>query len=208
MTTTRSLTSATAFCAAVALAASAARAQQPAKAAPDSMHAPYTAADVSFMTGMIAHHAQALLMAGWAPTHGASPQVRTLCERITVAQTDEIASMQTWLRDRGLPVPSGKPAAGTMPGMDHMMMPGMLSGAQLASLDSARGTEFDRAFLVFMIQHHQGALTMVDQVMNSTGAMRDDLLYKIASDISADQTAEIDRMKKMFAALPPGGTAK
>jgi len=185
--------------------ATAAAAQQPATR--DSTHAPYTKSDVAFMTGMIAHHAQALLMAGWAPSHGASPQVRTLCERITVAQTDEIVSMQSWLRDRGLPVPDGKPAAGTMPGMDHAMMPGMLTASQLAALDSARGPDFDRAFLAFMIQHHQGAITMVDALLASPGAMRDDLLYKVATDISADQTAEIDRMRKMFAAMSPAAKA-
>jgi uncharacterized protein (DUF305 family) len=176
--------------------------------ATDSAHPSYSKEDVSFMTGMIAHHAQALLMAGWAPTHGASAQVQTLCQRIIVAQTDEIVSMQTWLRDRKLPVPDGKPAAGTMAGMEHMMMPGMLSAAQLDTLDKARGAAWDRYFLTTMIQHHQGAIFMVDGLFASTGSMHDDLLFKIASDIQADQTAEIDRMRKMLAALPPGGNPK
>ena len=176
--------------------------------ATDTAHPSFSKEDVSFMTGMIAHHAQALLMAGWAPTHGASAQVQTLCQRILVAQTDEIVSMQTWLRDRKLPVPDGKPAAGTMAGMEHMMMPGMLSAAQLDTLDKARGAAWDRAFLTYMIQHHQGAIFMVDGLFASTGSMHDDLLFKIASDIQADQTAEIDRMRKMLAALPPGGNTK
>ena len=176
--------------------------------ATDTAHPSFSKEDVSFMTGMIAHHAQALLMAGWAPSHGASAQVQTLCQRILVAQTDEIVSMQTWLRDRKLPVPDGKPAAGTMAGMEHMMMPGMLSAAQLDTLDKARGAAWDRAFLTYMIQHHQGAIFMVDGLFASTGSMHDDLLFKIASDIQADQTAEIDRMRKMLAALPPGGNTK
>ena len=176
--------------------------------ATDTAHPSFSKEDVSFMTGMIAHHAQALLMAGWAPAHGASAQVQTLCQRILVAQTDEIVSMQTWLRDRKLPVPDGKPAAGTMAGMEHMMMPGMLSAAQLDTLDKARGTAWDRYFLTTMIQHHQGAIFMVDGLFASTGSMHDDLLFKIASDIQADQTAEIDRMRKMLAALPPGGNTK
>ena len=184
-------------------------AQQPANPlASDSVHPSYSRDDVAFMTGMIAHHAQALLMAGWAPSHGASKQVQTLCQRIIVAQTDEIASMQTWLRDRKLPVPDGKPAAGTMPGMDHAMMPGMLSQAQLDTLEKARGAEWDRDFLRYMIQHHQGAITMVDALFASEGSMHDDLLFKVASDIQADQSSEIDRMQKMLAALPPGGTSK
>ena len=176
--------------------------------ASDTAHPSYSMEDVAFMTGMIAHHAQALLMAGWAPSHGASAQVQTLCQRIIVAQTDEIATMQGWLRDRKLPVPGGKPAAGTMAGMEHMMMPGMLSASQLDTLDKARGTAWDRYFLTTMIQHHQGAIFMVDGLFASTGSMHDDLLFKIASDIQADQTAEIDRMRKMLAALPPGGNTK
>jgi len=185
-------------------------AQQPAAnpLATDTARPSYSKDDVAFLTGMISHHAQALLMAGWAPTHGASAQVQTLCQRIIVAQTDEIATMQNWLRDRKLPVPDGKPSAGTMPGMDHAMMPGMLSAAQLDTLDHARGAAWDRYFLTYMIQHHQGAIFMVDGLFASTGSMHDDLLFKIASDISADQTTEIDRMRKMLAALPPGGNSK
>src|SRR5881394_694143 len=66
---------------------------------------PYSDADVDFMAGMIPHHAQAVIMAGWCGSHGARHDVAILCERIVVAQRDEIQLMQTWLRDRGLPVP-------------------------------------------------------------------------------------------------------
>src|SRR6184192_261633 len=115
----------------------------------------YTAADIHFMDGMISHHAQALVMAGWAESHGASPSVLTLAERIINAQQDEIAGMQRWLRDRHQPVPEANPHGMMMKmdGMEHeMLMPGMLTESQLKQLDQARSNEFDRLFLTFMIQ--------------------------------------------------------
>jgi uncharacterized protein (DUF305 family) len=155
------------------------------------------------MSGMIAHHAQAVQMAGWAPGHGASPAVRRLCERIVVAQRDEIAFMQQWLRARNLPVPEPDPRGHLMPGMDHpMLMPGMLTPEQMTQLDRAREAEFDRLFLTFMIQHHQGALAMVEQLVGSPGAAQDEYVFKFASDVNADQTTEIDRMYEMLAAIP------
>jgi uncharacterized protein (DUF305 family) len=167
----------------------------------DAQHA-YTAADIQFMNGMISHHAQALLMAGWASSHGASPSVLTLTSRITNAQQDEITGMQKWLRDRHQPVPEANPYGMTMKmdGMEHtMLMPGMLTEAQLKQLDDARGKEFDRLFLTFMIQHHQGAVTMVTNLFDTYGAAQDISVFKLASDISADQTTEIERMQKMLA---------
>ena len=174
-----------------------ANAQTPAEIArADRGIPPYTNADVHFMSGMIPHHAQAVLIAGWAPSHGAGPAVRALCERIVVAQRDEIALMQGWLRDRKLPVPDA--------GHQGHMMPGMLTPEQLEQLDRARGAEFDRLFLRFMIQHHEGALTMVEQLMGSHGAAQDDTVFKFAADVNADQTTEIDRMYEMLAAMPQG----
>lgn len=167
----------------------------------NAQHA-YTPADIEFMNGMIAHHAQALVMAAWAASHGANPSVRTLADRITNAQKDEIAAMQKWLRDRHQPVPEPNPHGMTMNmnGMQHeMLMPGMLTEAQLKQLDEARGKEFDRLFLTFMIQHHSGAVTMVQQLFDTNGAAQDISVYKMASDIHADQTTEIDRMQKMLA---------
>jgi uncharacterized protein (DUF305 family) len=176
-----------------------------AQARADSGRPPYTAADVQFMSGMIRHHAQAVLMAGWAPTHGASEAVRVLCERIVVAQRDEIAFMQRWLRERHEAVPEADAAHGMMPGMDHSkLMPGMLTAEQLTQLDRARGAEFDRLFLAFMIQHHQGAITMVEQLFSAQGAAQDDAVFKFASDVNADQSTEIDRMSTMLTALSPG----
>ena len=161
----------------------------------DSVRKSYTDADVAFMTDMIHHHAQALVMARMAPTHGASGPLRTLSDRIIVGQNDEIGLMQTWLRDRGKPVPDPEAPGHAGHAMD---MPGMLTEAQLAELDAARGAEWDRLFLSYMIQHHQGALTMVDQLFASYGAAQGDDMFRIASGIAADQTAEIDRMQSML----------
>jgi uncharacterized protein (DUF305 family) len=160
------------------------------------------AADVEFMSGMIAHHAQAVLIAGWAPSHGASESLRALCERIVVAQNDEIALAQRWLRERHQAVPPADPRGHTMPGMDHpMLMPGMLTPEQMAQLDAARGREFDRLFLTLMIRHHQGAITMVEQLISAPGAAQDGPVFRFAADVNADQTTEIDRMTRMLDAL-------
>jgi uncharacterized protein (DUF305 family) len=172
--------------------------------ASDTTQPVYTKADIEFMDGMIAHHAQALLMTSWADSHGASPTIRTLTERITNAQKDEIVGMQKWLRDRHQPVPEPNPHGMTMDmgGMQHeMLMPGMLTEDQLKQLDAARSREFDRLFLVFMIQHHQGAVSMVNNLFATSGAAQDITVYKMASDISADQTTEIERMQKMLASM-------
>jgi uncharacterized protein (DUF305 family) len=173
-----------------------------AKARADSAKHPYTQADIDFMTGMIAHHSQAIVMARWAPTHGASASVQTLCARIINAQTDEIVLMQRWLRDRQQPVPEASPAGMKMMVNGHeevMLMPGMLTQAQLQQLDAARGPEFDHLFLTFMIQHHKGAVEMVKVLFASYGAGLDDTVFKFASDVNIDQTTEIARMQQMLA---------
>ena len=156
------------------------------------------------MSGMIGHHAQAVVMAGWAQSHGASRAVLALCDRIAVSQKDEIKYIQVWLADRHEPVPQADPHGLTMAGMDHpMLMPGMLSPEQMAALDQARGIAFDRLFLEDMIMHHQGAITMVQELMHSYGAAQDPLLFQFATDVNANQSAEIERMTRMLAALPP-----
>jgi uncharacterized protein (DUF305 family) len=165
---------------------------------------PFTPADVQFISGMIAHHAQAIVMAGWAPSHGASPSVRTLCERIINAQTDEITLMQNWLRARHQPVPDAKaaPMKMVMDGVEHeMLMPGMLTDEQMKQLNQATGPAFDRLFLRLMIQHHQGAITMVNQLFATPGAGQDESVFKFATDVNADQSTEIDRMQKMLITL-------
>jgi uncharacterized protein (DUF305 family) len=171
---------------------------------PDTASHVWTAADVHFMSGMIGHHAQAIEMARMAPTHGASPAVQTLAGRIINAQQDEIATMQNWLRDRGQPVPEARPGPMkmNMNGMEHeMLMPGMLTEAQMHQLDQARGADFDRLFLTFMIQHHSGAVQMVQQLFSSWGAGQDETVFKFASDVNVDQTTEIARMQQMLATV-------
>ncbi|MEM1041397.1 MAG: DUF305 domain-containing protein [Bacteroidota bacterium] len=211
--------------------------------------ADFTEADVTFMVGMIGHHAQALVMSRLAPENGANPAVRTLAARIINAQQDEIATMQQWLRDREQIVPEvhidgldltlriegednaaehgatdhgtvdhggmdhstmdhsamGHGSMGHGPAhdaMDHASMPGMLSQAQLEELAAARGTAFDRLFLTYMIQHHGGAIVMVDDLFAADGAGQDEASFKLARDIHADQITEIARMHQMLDALP------
>ena len=180
------------------------------KARADSARYPYTAADVHFMSAMIGHHAQALVMSGWAPTHGASESVRTLAARIINAQQDEINLMQQWLRDRKQPVPEAKPGPMKMRmnGMEHeMLMPGMLTDDQMKQLDQARGREFDRLFLTDMIQHHRGAMSMVKDLFGTSGAAQDESVFKFASDVNVDQSTEIQRMQRMLFDLTVGSPA-
>ncbi len=171
------------------------------RARSDSARLPYTAADVQFMTGMISHHAQAVIMAKMAPTHGASRALETLCGRIINAQNDEITLMQNWLRDRNQPVPEAKPVPMKMMmnGQEmEMLMPGMLSDDQMKALDGARGVTFDTLFLRGMIQHHQGAITMVQELFASPGAGQDDAVFKFANNVNVDQSTEIHRMQQML----------
>jgi uncharacterized protein (DUF305 family) len=174
---------------------------------PELIRQPYSKADIEFMQGMIPHHAQALLMCEMAKPNGASPQLQLMCERMTISQRDEIAFMRTWLRDRGQTVPAPNATHMTMnhDGMKHdMLMPGMLTDAEMATLRKARGKDWDRLFLTGMIKHHQGAIDMVDVLFKSHGAAQDDDVYLYAADVAADQSAEIDRMQQMLAALGGG----
>lgn len=176
------------------------------KARADSARYPYTAADVRFMSSMIGHHAQAIHMANWVASHGANRSVQILAERIINGQGDEIRTMQQWLRDRRQPVPDAHTMGMkmSMGGVEHvMLMPGMLTDAQLAELDAARGPRFDRLFLTYMIQHHRGAVTMVKELFGTQGAGQDETVFKFASDVNVDQSTEIARMEKMLAAMPP-----
>ena len=167
----------------------------------------YTSADVQFMQGMIGHHAQAVVMAAMAPTHGASLKVALFCRKIDISQRDEIALMQTWLQDRGQTVPdplvsNGHEAMAGMDMGDHaMLMPGMLTPERLKQLDQSRDTTFDRLFLTFMIQHHKGALTMVATLFDSPGAGQTPEIFGYATGVDADQRAEIERMEGMLSPL-------
>ena len=182
-----------------------------AKARADSIRNPYTAADVHFMQGMIGHHAQAIVMATWAPTHGANSSVRILAERIINAQQDEILTMQTWLGDRHQSVPEAKagPMKMVMNGKEQeMLMPGMLTEAQMLQLDLAKGPDFDRLFLTDMIQHHRGAVSMVKDLFGTYGAGQDEVIFKFASDVNVDQTTEIARMERMLNSFAPQKSAQ
>lgn len=177
-----------------------------ARARADSIRLPYTEADVAFMTGMIAHHAQAIQIAGWAKDHGANPTIQRLAARIINAQQDEIVTMQSWLASRGRPVPDPK-SVGMMQHDGHemkmpgMQMPGMLSMEQLMALDAARGEEFDKLFLQDMIQHHTGAVAMVEKLFATDGAGQDEVTFKFANDVQVDQRTEIARMQQMLAPI-------
>lgn len=178
------------------------------KARADSARLPYTEADIHFMSGMIGHHAQAITMAGWAETHDASPAIQRLASRIVNGQSDEIVTMQTWLKDRLQPVPQPDSAGMTMMQGHEMHMPGMLTHAQMDQLNQARGEEFDRLFLTFMIEHHRGAIEMVRNLFGTYGAGQDELVFKFASDVNVDQTTEIARMESMLEQMTVAGASQ
>ena len=188
----------------------------------------YTQADVDFVQGMIMHHAQAVVMSDWAPTHGARRDLLVLCKRIALSQRDEIAMLQRWLRARHLDVPdplhmlpaghgaahdtSGAHEAGgtAMPGMDmgahQMLMPGMLTPEEMRQLDSARGPAFDRLYLTGMIKHHQGALDMVAKLFATPRSGQQPELFTFASEVDAGQRAEIARMEAMLKTITSSQT--
>lgn len=172
----------------------------PSKTLPPSTRAvlpPESAADVDFMQGMIVHHAQAVEMTAWIPSHTGNKRLRALGARISSSQADEIAFMKRWLAARGEAIP--KPMA-AMPGMKMSMpmMPGMLTPEQMQALKKAKGAEFDHLFLVGMIQHHEGALTMVKDLFASPGAGQDAQLFNFATDADNTQRAEIRIMRNML----------
>ncbi len=211
-----------AFAVAAALAPAAASAQAPA-AAPPQAAAParprHARVDAEFMRGMIGHHAQALAMTALVPARTARADLRLLAERIEVAQRDEIALMRGWLADRGEAAPdsaggahdahggghaghaghAGGPAASGAPAAGPR--PGMLTPAELSALAAARGPAFERAFLAAMIRHHEGALAMVARFFAAPGAAQEPDTFGFASDVDADQRAEIARMRALLATL-------
>ena len=172
----------------------------------DSAARAFAPADVEFMQGMIPHHAQAVVMAGWAPSHGGRADVQRLCLRIVAAQSDEIGMMRRWLRDRKQDVPDSNATRHLMKmdGMVHeTMMPGMLTDAELAQLGNARGSAFDRFFLTGMIRHHRGAIDMVETLLSHGNAGHDETVFRFANDVVSDQSAEIQLMLRMLETVPP-----
>ena len=151
----------------------------------------FTVADVRFMQNMIGHHAQAITMAALAPSRASALHVLRLAQKIDISQRDEIVMMKDWLKTRNQTVPTDEQS-------HAMMMPGMLTPEMMAQLGKARGSEFDRLFLTFMIGHHEGALEMVRELFKSPGAAQDSDIFRFASDVDADQRDEIFVMQKML----------
>ncbi|HJP61359.1 MAG TPA: DUF305 domain-containing protein [Gemmatimonadaceae bacterium] len=175
----------------------------------------FTRADVRFMQGMIAHHAQALAMVALIPSRTNRTDLRALGERIRVSQTDEIALMKQWLRDRNQEIPADMSRTHDMSGhmmnmpsmpMSDSLMPGMLTPQQLTELANAKGNDFDVLFLKDMIQHHEGALTMVAQLLGTTGSGQEPEVFRFAAEVDTDQRAEIARMNALLNALQPTPT--
>jgi uncharacterized protein (DUF305 family) len=157
----------------------------------------HSAADVTFMQGMIGHHAQAIEMTDLLKTRTRSDDMRKLALRIAVSQADEIKRMQEWLRARGeaLPDPHAHHTH------DAALMPGMLTAVEMKRLADASGPEFDKLFLEYMIKHHEGALVMVRELFASPGAAQESDVFAFASDVDADQRMEIQRMSAMLKEL-------
>ena len=176
-------------------------------AAPPRTVAP---ADISFMQGMIMHHSQAVEMTDLLRTRSRNQDLQALGKRISISQTDEIKSMKQWLEDRGLPVSmehAHMDHMGDMKNMAHMdhmkmdsmpLMPGMLTPQQMKALEKAKGPSFDHLFLTGMIQHHTGALVMVQDLFDTPGAGQDAVLFDFATDVDNTQRAEIEIMRRML----------
>ena len=158
--------------------------------------APYTKADVEFMQGMIAHHAQAIVMARMAEKNGANPQVLKLSNKIDQSQVPEILIMQKWLQRNSQFAPDTS-------SWHHMRMDGMLTDDELNAMNAAKGVEFDRLFLTGMIKHHAGALKMVDELFASPRAGQEVDVNVFANDVVTAQTGEIGIMRRLLAQLPP-----
>jgi len=160
----------------------------------------YSPDDVRFMQDMIPHHNQAVQMAALVKDRTNSPEVADIAGRIDASQADEIEFMQGWLAERGETVP--EPTAHHAMHMAHEMA-GMATPEQMAELADAEGVDFDRLFLSLMIEHHKGALTMVEDLLDQPGSAYDPVLLDFTSDIVSDQTSEIERMNAMLVGLSP-----
>lgn len=146
------------------------------------------------MQGMIGHHIQALEMTALVPTRTANERLQLLAKRIEISQGDEIQMLRDWLKAHGESVPD--PHAHHAPGA--ALMPGMLTAGEMQLLTDAKGAEFERRFLEFMIKHHDGALVMVDELFSSAGAGQQSDIFAFATDVDADQRMEIERMSAML----------
>jgi uncharacterized protein (DUF305 family) len=169
---------------------------------------PLSAKDVEFMQGMIMHHGQAVEMTALINDRSTNKDLRLLGARISHSQAEEMKYMERWLKLRGQSTSMPMPSMHDMPGMDmsahqhHMLMPGMLTREQMDALKNAKGEEFDRLFLAGMIQHHKGALTMVEDLFNTAGSGQDAELFNFATDVDSGQRAEIRIMETMLGRKP------
>jgi uncharacterized protein (DUF305 family) len=154
---------------------------------------PRSQADVDFMQGMIMHHAQAVEMTALINSHTGNKELHALGARISSSQTDEIKFMKRWLLARGEKVSTAMDMT-----HDSMLMPGMLTAEQMEVLRKAKGAEFDRLFLTGMIQHHNGALTMVKELFETAGAGQDGEMFDFATDVDTGQRVEIKIMEHML----------
>lgn len=152
----------------------------------------HTKADIAFMQGMIHHHQQAVLMTEWVPDRTQSTSLRLMARRIEVSQTDEMALMRNWLKQRDVD-PNDHSHR-------HKPMPGMVNSRQLAKLKDAKGVAFDRLFLRYMTQHHRGALTMVQDLVNKGGGVESEIGQFILH-VDSDQAIEIKRMAELAKTL-------
>jgi uncharacterized protein (DUF305 family) len=174
---------------------------QPSKKLPPSTTAklpPLSQAEVEFMQGMIMHHAQAVEMTALIPTHTQNKELRALGARINSSQSDEIKFMKRWLAARGEPLSMQMPDMPDMPDHHLTLMPGMLTAEQMNALRTAKDGEFDRLFLTGMIQHHNGALTMVKDLFDTPGAGQDAEVFNFATDVDTGQRAEIRIMQTLL----------
>ena len=158
----------------------------------------YSPADARFMRDMIPHHHQALEMAALVADRTNRQELIDVAGRINASQDDEIAFMSQWLRERGEPVPD--PTAHDAMHTHHKMA-GMATPEQMAELAASKGTDFDRLFLTLMITHHEGAVTMVEELLEQPGSAYDPVLFEFTADITNDQTAEIERMNALLVGL-------
>ncbi|MFN2567745.1 MAG: DUF305 domain-containing protein [Gemmatimonadaceae bacterium] len=166
---------------------------------PDAGRRRHTAADTRFVQDMIAHHGQALAMTALVPARTTRTEMRLLAERIDVSQRDEIALMRQWLEQRGEQVPSVTSGHEHHAAAGHQMPShGMLTAAEMTQLANATGTGFERLFLQLMIRHHEGALRMVAELFGTPGAAQEPETYRLATDVDADQRAEIARMRALL----------
>jgi uncharacterized protein (DUF305 family) len=182
---------------------------QPTRKLPSSTRAklpPLSAKDVEFMQGMIMHHAQAVEMTALINERTTNKNLRLLGARISHSQAEEMKFMERWLKLRGEPTSMPTQSMQHMPGMDmskhQVLMPGMLTKEQMDALKKAKGDEFDRLFLKGMIQHHKGALVMVEELFNTAGSGQDSQLFNFATEVDSGQRAEIRIMETMLGERP------